>query len=351
MKIAILNDTHCGVRGASDIFLDNASKFYSETFFPYCKEHNIKKVIHLGDYYDNRNHINFKALYHNRKNFLEPLRDAGIYMDIIPGNHDTYYKNTNTPNSLKELLGFFINNVNIIEEPKTMQYGSLRFGFVPWINQENHDRMMTYIRQCKVDILGGHFEIEGLKMMRGQVCEHGLDQSIFSRFDKVLSGHFHHKNELHNIHYLGAQLEFTWVDSGDAKYFHVLDTETGKIEAIRNPHTLFAKVIYDDHKYDYDRIPSFEGRFVKVVVINNDDKNVYENFIDRLQNQRLLDLTIAENYSDIIIHPDSDSPYIGEDTSTLMGNYIDEVETELDKERLKNDLNDIYIEAQTLELK
>ena len=73
MKIAILNDTHCGTRNSSDIFLDNAAKFYNETFFPYLKEHDIKQIVHLGDYYDNRKAINIKCLHHNRKHFLEPL--------------------------------------------------------------------------------------------------------------------------------------------------------------------------------------------------------------------------------------------------------------------------------------
>ena len=54
MKIALLNDTHCGIRNSGDIFLDNAAKFYDEVFFPYMREHNIKQIVHLGDYYDNR---------------------------------------------------------------------------------------------------------------------------------------------------------------------------------------------------------------------------------------------------------------------------------------------------------
>ena len=133
MKIAILNDTHCGTRNSSDIFLDNAAKFYNETFFPYLKEHDIKQIVHLGDYYDNRKAINIKCLHHNRKHFLEPLRQLGIRMDIIPGNHDTYYKDTNTPNSLKELLGFFINEVAILEKPTVLEYGSLKLALVPWM--------------------------------------------------------------------------------------------------------------------------------------------------------------------------------------------------------------------------
>ena len=44
MKIAILNDTHAGIRNASDIFTDNANVFYNE-FFSYLKKKDIKKGI------------------------------------------------------------------------------------------------------------------------------------------------------------------------------------------------------------------------------------------------------------------------------------------------------------------
>ena len=101
MKIAIITDTHCGIRNSSEIFLENAARFYSNIFFPHCVKNNIKHILHLGDFYENRKFVNFKALNHNRKNFLNPLRENGMTMDIIPGNHDTYYKNTNELNSLK----------------------------------------------------------------------------------------------------------------------------------------------------------------------------------------------------------------------------------------------------------
>src|SRR6056300_541652 len=113
MKVAILNDTHAGIRNSSDIFLDNAEKFYSDVFFPYLLENGIRRIIHLGDVFDNRKFINFRALNRFRKSFLSKLREHGIHMDVIPGNHDTYYKNTNELNALKELLGHYMGEVTI----------------------------------------------------------------------------------------------------------------------------------------------------------------------------------------------------------------------------------------------
>ena len=122
MKVAILNDTHCGVRNSSDIFIKYQERFYTEVFFPYLKKHDIKQILHLGDYYDHRKYVNFKALNSNRKVFLDRLREDGIHMDIIPGNHDVFYKNTNELCSLKELLGHYTSNVNIVMKPKVLDY-------------------------------------------------------------------------------------------------------------------------------------------------------------------------------------------------------------------------------------
>ena len=62
MLVALLNDTHCGVRNSSKIFMDYQERFYSEIFFPYCDANDIKHILHLGDYYDHRKNINFHAL-------------------------------------------------------------------------------------------------------------------------------------------------------------------------------------------------------------------------------------------------------------------------------------------------
>jgi predicted phosphodiesterase len=352
MLLAILNDTHCGIRNSSEVFLDNAEKFYTEVFFPYCKEHNIKQVLHLGDYYDHRKFINFKALNKNRKHFLEPLRNNGMSMDIILGNHDVYHKNTNELNSLKELLGHFMNEVNIILEPKVMEYGSLKIGMLPWINRENYDQSMQFVKNCKADILAGHLELNGFDLMKGVKNTHGMDHRAFSRFEKVLSGHFHTKSEQDNIMYLGSQMEFFWSDAHDPKYFHVLDTETREITPVLNPHTLFEKIVYDDSKTDYSDydVSHLDKKFVKVVVSNKNDLFTFDRFIDRIQSREIHELKIAENFSEFIGENVEDDGISVEDTSTLLDSYIDAVDTDLDKDRIKISMKKLLTEAQTLEV-
>ena len=352
MKIAILNDTHCGVRNSSDIFLDYQDRFYTEIFFPYCKEHDIKQILHLGDYYEHRKFVNFKALNSNRKHFLEPLRENGMTMDIIPGNHDVYYKNTNELCSLKELLGYFTNNVNIIMKPTVLDYDGCKVAVLPWINKSNYEEYTKWAMTCNASILGAHLELKGFDMMPGMPNPHGMNADIFSRFESVLSGHFHTKSSRDNVDYLGAQFEMTWADVDDPKYFHILDTETREIEAIRNPITIFKKVVYDDSKTDYDKVDvsQFEKQFIKLIVINKNDLYMFDKFVDKLNSIETYELKIAESFEEYLGESVEDEKISLEDTTELLDSYVEAVDTDLDKEHIKVELRKLYTEAQNLEV-
>ena len=352
MKIALLNDTHCGTRNSSDIFLDNAEKFYNDVFFPCLLERGISHIVHLGDYYDNRKFINFRALNRNRNHFLKPLRENGMTMDIICGNHDTYYKNTNELNSLKELLGHYMNEVNILHEPTVMDYDGFKLGLVPWISAENEKQSLDFIANAKCDWLGGHFDIEGYEMMKGRKCEHGLQRSIFSRFEKVLSGHFHTKSIQDNIEYLGSQMEFFWNDAHDDKYFHIFDTETRELTPVRNPITIFKKVVYNDQKTEYNTydVETLKDKFVKVVVVNKSEPYLFDKFIDRIQGVDTHELKIAETFDEFMGENVADSEISIEDTTTLLDSYVDAVDTDLDKDRIKTMMRGLYVEAQNQEI-
>ena len=351
MKLAVLNDTHCGVRNSSDIFLKCQERFFGEVFFPYLKENNITQILHLGDYYDHRKFVNFKALNDNRKVFLEPMRDLGITMDIIPGNHDVYYKNTNQLCSLKELLGYFTSNVNILMEPTVLDYDGLKIGCLPWINAENSERYLNWLQNVKCDWIGAHLELSGFDMMRGIKSPHGMSSDLFKRFEVVMSGHFHTKSSKDNIYYLGSQMEFTWADAGDPKHFHIIDTETRVLTPVRNPLTMFTKIFYDDTK----GIPqinkqSLEDHFVKVVVVNKTDPFKFDKFIDAIQQIKVHELKIAETFDEFIGANVLDDNISVEDTTELLDSYIEAVETDLDKDRMKTTMRSLYVEAQDKEI-
>ena len=348
-KFVVLSDTHFGIRNSSDVFIDYHRRFFEETFFPYCKKHGIKHIIHAGDLYDNRKYINFKVQHASRKMFLEKLSEHGMTMDIICGNHDVYYKSTNDLNALKELLGYFTSNINVITEPRVLDYDGLKIGMVPWINNENYSESIRFIQECRAPWLIGHLELAGFDLLPGMKATDGMSSDLFSKFEMVLSGHYHTKSENDNIKYLGTQMEFTWADANDPKYFHVIDSKTREIEAVRCPITMFEKIYYDDQKrnyleeYDFSRV---ENRFVKVIVVNKTDPFTFDRFIDKIQESNHHDLKIAENFDEFIgENVEVDEGISIEDTTNLLDSYIDNTETDLEKDRLKELMRSIYVEA------
>ena len=352
MKIAFLNDTHCGVRNSSDIFIEQQRKFYEEVFFPHLIQNDIKDIIHLGDYYEHRKFINFKALNANRKHFLDNLRKYGIHMSIIAGNHDVYYKSTNKLCALKELLGYYTDCVTIIHKAQNVTFDGVDIALVPWINNENHDEFMRFVEQTSAQYCGGHFEFTGFEMMKGIENTHGMTPKAFNKFDQVWSGHFHTKSTKGNVTYFGSQMEFTWADCDDPKYFHVFDTDTRVVTPVLNPNKMFTKIIYDDTMVDYlnKSVDEYKDQFIKIIIVSRKDSFAYDRFLDRLNQVGVHEIKVAETFTEFVGENVDDSGIEIEDTGALLSTYIDNVDTDLDKEKIKSIMHSLYVESQNSEV-
>lgn len=347
MKIAILTDTHFGARNDSTQFDMFFKKFYDEVFFPYLEQHQIKTVFHLGDVFDRRKYINFNTLRSCKNYFFEPLNNLGAEMYVIPGNHDTYYKNTNDVNSLDLLLREYA-NVHVIQQCQEMNFGGTDFSFIPWLCSDNYDSTMDFIKRHK-GICVAHFEISGFDMYRGAKNDGGMDRKVLSHYDMVMTGHFHHRSTDDNVYYLGSPYEFIWSDFDDPRGFHIFDTKTQELTFIENPNKIFHKIYYDDRKPLPD--PSqYAKSCVKVIVANKQDYTKFDKFIEALYINEVVELTIHEDFSEFESEALADEKVNIEDTMTLLSEYVDAIESERDKERLKTLLKTLYVEAQNLEL-
>lgn len=303
MKIALVTDTHFGVRIDSPEFVAHFRRFYENVFFPYIDAHNIKRIIHLGDAVEHRRYINFLAIKEFRESLIHPSVQREIEMDIIIGNHDAYYKNTNKINSINELFtDSRYSKIRWHSDPTVIACGKTDIMLVPWICADNRERTFELMSTTKSKILMGHLEVAGFHMYRGvKDMGHGLDPATFSKFDMVCSGHYHHKSSVNNIHYLGAPYEITWNDYNDPRGFHVLDTDTMELTFIENKHTLFNKVYYNDDKMSPEEIlamdlSKYRGSIVKLIVSSKKDPMLFEQFVSKLEAMDLIDLTPVEDH-------------------------------------------------------
>jgi DNA repair exonuclease SbcCD nuclease subunit len=353
LKIAIINDTHFGARNDNVNFNEYFYQFYEKQFFPYLKENNITHCIHLGDIMDRRKFVSYRTAKDVRERFIKPFIEMGIELHVLIGNHDTYYKNTNDVNSVIELFGDRYKQIHIYPEAETVSFGDTPIMFVPWINNQNHTETLAKIQETNAQICMGHLEVAGFAMNKGIINEHGISKSIFGKFDTVFSGHFHHKSDDGHIFYLGAPYEFYWNDCDDRKGFHVFDTETRELERIENPLTIHSKIYYDDTQNDYTKydVTQHKNNYVKVIVVNKKDLYKFDQFIDRILKADCHEVKIIEDFSDLDANTVSDDIVENtQDTMTLLGKYIEELDTTLNKERLINLQRQLYTEAQDLEL-
>jgi DNA repair exonuclease SbcCD nuclease subunit len=345
LKVAIITDQHFGARNDSIAFLDFFQKFYDDTFFPSLDAAGINTVLILGDTFDRRKYVNFYALDRAKKMFFDKLEERGIRVHMLAGNHDTYYKNTNDVNSPDLLLREY-NNIDVIDSPETIVIDGTGICMMPWICPENYQESIDEMKNTKAEICMGHFEIAGFAMHRGMESHDGLSKEIFDKFDMVFSGHYHHRSDDGHIYYLGNPYELTWQDFKDTRGFHLFDLERRELEFIPNPNTMFERVEYDDkdcEPIDLDII-DLTGKYVKLVVVNKTDYYKFDKFIQKLYNKGCYEIKIIEDFSEFE-EGQIDEEINLEDTVSVLSNYVDSIETDVDKEQIKTFMRTLYTEA------
>jgi hypothetical protein len=345
-----------GARGDNPLVNDYFFRFWEGQFFPYLAAQGIKTVVHLGDVVDRRKFINFKIAKDFKERFMNRFWKEGIDTHILIGNHDIYFKDTNEVNAIENLCTSFdgVNEPFIYTGPKTVVFDGIPIAMVPWVNASNFAEVQHFLNTTPAQIIFGHLEIAGFEMDRGNFCMEGLKRSMFDRFDKVLTGHFHHKSDDGTVFYLGAQYQITWADHGDPRGFHVFDTDTRKIEYITNPLNLFQKIEYDDTTQDYQYWQNYDlsdhaNSYVKVVVLKKTNPYLFDTVIDALYKVNPIDINIVEDFTDVAPEDDAELVNQAEDTFTILTKTVQALETPLNKSRLIDTLREVYNEAHTIE--
>ena len=347
MKVAIITDTHYGCRKGSQLFHDYFEQFYKNIFFPTLDKEGIKHVIHMGDVFDSRRGIEFKSLKWAKRVVFDPLKERGITVDMMVGNHDAYYKNTNDINAVDLLLEEY-DNVTPYSETATVDLDGRKAIYVPWINEDNEKETYKEIDKTDATVAFGHLELIGFKVNNYVTMDHGTDPGKFDKFERVYSGHFHTRSNNGKVYYLGNPYEMFWSDVGDTRGFTIFDTETLEHTPVNNPYRLFYSVYYEDTDYQMYDTRELKDKLVKVIIRKKTDQVKFEKFIDKIYTSGVADLKVIENFAFSNLDPgfeDGDTDIESEDTMSILDRYIDETETELDKSVIQGIIREVYQEA------
>jgi DNA repair exonuclease SbcCD nuclease subunit len=349
MIIPLITDTHFGARGDNPLFYDYFDKFLDNVFFPTIDKSGFKKIIHLGDLNDRRKYMNYQTLAW-ADTFFKRCADRGLQIDVIAGNHDTYYKSTNSINS-PDLLFSKYKNVKIYSEAEEVD-GVL---YVPWINPENREKTLQLIRDTECEVVMGHLELTGYTMFKGTVCHDGMNPDVFHKFKSVYTGHFHTKNTSGNVTYLGCPWDLIFTDADDVKGFHLWDNKEDTLTFVENPYKMYWKLYYDDtsassvddlllSKAGYSKI---KGTYVKVYVKGKVNPLFFDRYIQKINASEPASLTIVEDY--VQDPKEEEQISITEDTLSILKSsikdYSDLIPSQDKEVQIEKLLSDLYIEA------
>lgn len=260
--IGCFSDIHLGLGQDSKqwhkVALDFA-KWASEFY----KSKNIDEIIIPGDVFHNRSEISVETI-DVAKKFFDYFKDFNIF--ISTGNHDCYYKENSSVNSISILDGW--NNIKVIDkEPAIIDtIYSKKISLIPWGTPINE--------MPESDIMFAHLEISTFYMNGYKMCEHGIEsKNLFNKTKFVISGHFHKHDyreyDKGKIMYLGSPYQHNFGDCGDDRGIFILDLQNDKHEFIKNEISPKHLKIKETDELDLSKI---QNNIISLILSDKDDQ-------------------------------------------------------------------------------
>ena len=204
-KAAVFTDIHFGLKSNSVMHNEDCLAFVKWATAK-AKEEGCDTCLFLGDWHNNRASINILTLNYSLR-ALEHLNDNFPKVYFIPGNHDLYYRDKRDVQSIE--WARHLPNVQICND----WFSEGDVTIAPWLVGDDHKRLLK--KQGKY--MFGHFELPGY-MMNAMVRMPDVGEAKdadFMGFEKVFTGHFHHRQTQNNISYIGNCFPHNYADAGD----------------------------------------------------------------------------------------------------------------------------------------
>jgi hypothetical protein len=203
----LFTDLHCREDSAS-VVIDEVLPGLLQA----CLQHGEREIACLGDFYHFRYRIDVRLQNAVRAWLLDLVRN-GILVHMLPGNHDQV--DIAGRNALEVFDG--INGVRVYTEPTWTEHGL----WVPYRkNPDDIARALQMPYQGKgatPKILFMHHGVRGAMMNNTMADTEGLDPAMFEPWRKVLCGHYHKRQTVGRVTYLGSPWQTRSDEAGQPK--------------------------------------------------------------------------------------------------------------------------------------
>ena len=329
-KVAAFSDIHLGMKQNSTTHNELCVEFV-DWFIEQAHAEGAEICIFLGDWHHSRSTINVATMNYTLT-CLQKLDDAFETVYFITGNHDLFYKESRSLNSVE--FGRLFKNVVLISDPLTV--GDVTF--LPWMVGNEWKK----VSKIKSKYIFGHLEIPKFKMnAMVEMPDTGeVQDSHFVNQDYVFSGHFHKRQQRGNIVYIGNPFPHNFSDAWDdergmmilewdgiPKFINFLNgpkfRTIGLTQLLSNPMQYIVPKTHAKITFDGD-ITYEEVNFIKEVLIKGMGASEVHLLLERtsdLENEFVGEIEF-ESVDDIVIKQLENIDSTTYDTKILINLYL-----------------------------
>lgn len=208
-KGLLFTDIHFGRKQNSDEHNQICSKFI-DFAIEGVKTNKCDHIIFLGDWFETRNAINVSTINY-AYNCANKLNDLNIPVYFIVGNHDMYTKHNRLNYSTVDYNAF--NNFHVISEPTMVDDIGTGVLICPYLFHDEYSSILKY----DTENVYGHFEFTGFVVTGTNVTyTNGPDHNELKKFKNIFSGHFHKRQILDNVKFIGNTFCMDFSDANDS---------------------------------------------------------------------------------------------------------------------------------------
>lgn len=340
-KILNVGDLHFGVK-KDDPWMQGIQRSAIMDMIEYSKDADIEVWIQYGDVFDNRQALTHETISFANEMF-ELIREAGITVYIIVGNHDAPHKNTLHNHAVGLELGHF-DNLRIYDRPTTVDFYGIDIDLIPWMCADNTGEILDFISKSSSSYCIGHWELTGFWFYKG-LKSHGISADFLSKYEQVWSGHFHTISESGNVKYIGTPYTITAGDENDIRGVWEFDTETREMSLIENENIWHVSYHYPSDVIDPKKL---KNKAVRIFVSESDNALVkLESKLEEVVHS-LKVITDGTTFSGVETG-NVEGDFTTVSISSLGHKFIDSKEdiSEDEKKGLKSLFDKLYLEARS----
>lgn len=315
MKDIIVGDIHFGKRN-NDIRHNQDLVDFFDNLIEASRYEDYRLIVQ-GDVFEQRDKLDVRTINYAIETFKR-LSKAFKEIILIKGNHDLYFRDTRDVSSLAILEPYVTRLVDYyyIEEDRM---------YVSWlVSAEEYDEIVNISLEKNINYMFAHFEFNSFRMNDHYVMEHGQSHKALKHVKKVFTSHYHKRQILDNVEYIGAPFGFEMNDANDTdKGFVIFDTDTGESEHIPYMAVKVVSLSYDEFMMQAYQDP--ENTTIRVVIDKELTDSQYDELTEKLKSTGFRDVktvnTINKIKQAIESTPDSDLSNLG-DVDSMVLQYL-----------------------------